>query len=133
MNFENFLIQVAERTLENGGTASKPATGTFLPPRDVWSFPKYPSKTAILPPTVDLIIELRNFIIQNEVYLNEDDCWLGTWIHPQTREFYLDIAMGVDGLDDAKETAKRISIEDGRKIVAIFNARQNKTVFLWED
>jgi hypothetical protein len=133
MNFENFLIQVAEKTLENGGTASIPATGKFLPPRDVWSFPKYPSKTAILPPTVDLITELRNFIIQNEVFLNEEDCWLGTWVHPQTREFYLDIAMGVEGLEDAKETAKCISIEDGRMIVAIFNARQNKTVFLWED
>lgn len=133
MDFENFLIQVAERTLENGGTASKPFARTFLPPRDVWSFPKYPSKTAILAPAVDLAAELRNFISRNEIYLNEKDCWLGTWIHPQTREFYLDVAMGIEGLEKAKETAKRISIEDGRKIVAIFNARQNKTVFLWED
>jgi hypothetical protein len=130
---EEYLKKVVDTTHRNGGSASKPATGKFLPSRDVWSFPKYPSRTAILPPTVDLVTELRNFILHNETYLNEDDCWLGTWIHPQTREYYLDIATGITNLDEARAMAMRISIEEGRKIVAIFNAKRNKTVFLWQD
>jgi hypothetical protein len=129
---DEYLKKVAEATRKNGGTASKPKTRTFLPAMDVWSFPKYPARTAILPPTVNLVDEIRRFILQNETYLNEGDCWLGTWIHPQTREFYLDIATGVADLEKARETAIKVGVEDGRRIVAIFNARRNETVFLWE-
>jgi hypothetical protein len=131
MNFENYLIKVAAETRMQGGTASKPATGEFLPPRDVWSFPKYPSRTAILPPAVDLLTELREFIIHNEVYLNEADCWLGTWIHPKTWEFYLDVATGIADMEAAREMAIKVSAREGRKIVAMFNSMRNETVFLF--
>ena len=87
----------------------------------------------ILPSTVDLAAELRKFIIQNETLLNETDCWLGTWINPRTKEFYLDIATGIVDLNKAVRAAKRISLEDGRKIVAIFNSKRNETVYLWEE
>ena len=132
MIFEEYILRVAAETIKNGGSASRLNKEKFLPPVDVWSFPKYPSRTEILPSTVDLAAELRKFVIQNESFLNEAECWLGTWINPRTKEYYLDIATGVAELSKARETAKRISIEDGRKIVAIFNAKRNETIYLWE-
>ena len=86
----------------------------------------------ILPSTVDLAVELREFITRNEVLLKETDCWLGTWINPRTKEYYLDIATGIVDLDEARRAAIRISHNDGRKIVAIFNSKRNETVYLWE-
>ncbi len=129
---EEYILRVAAETIKNGGSASRLNEKDFLPPGDVWSFPKYPARTTILPSTVDLALELREFITRNEARLNEADCWLGTWINPRTKEYYLDIATGVADLCEARKTAKRISIEDGRKIVAIFNSKRNETVYLWE-
>ena len=126
-------MRVAAETLKNGGSASRLNEKDFLPPKDVWSFPKYPARTMILPSTVDLAAELQKFAIQNETLLNETDCWLGTWINPRTKEFYLDIATGIVDLNKAVRAAKRISLEDGRKIVAIFNSKRNETVYLWEE
>ena len=100
---------------------------------DVWSFPKYPSRTEILPPTVDLETELRKFVIQNESFLSEADCWLGTWINPRTGDYYLDIATGIAELSEARRAAKKASLTEGRKIVAIFNSKRNETVYLWEE
>ncbi len=130
---DEYILRVAAETIKNGGSASRLNAETFLPPVDVWSFPKYPSRTEILPPTVDLASELRKFVIQNESFLNEADCWLGTWINPRSGEYYLDIATGVAGLNEARRAAKRISNKDGRKIVAIFNAKRNETVYLWDE
>ena len=129
-SFEIYLETVIARTLQNGGTASKPSSCKFLPVQDLWSFPKYPSKTAILPPSVNLLDELRNFVAKNEVPLNEDDCWLGTWINPQTGEYYLDIATGIEDLETAKEIAIQAGKAEGRQIVAMFNPKKNETVFL---
>ena len=126
-------MRVAAETLKNGGSASRLNEKDFLPPKDMWSFPKYPARTMILPSTVDLAAELRKFVIQNETLLNETDCWLGTWINPRTKEFYLDIATGIVDLNKAVRAAKRISLEDGRKIVAIFNSKRNETAYLWEE
>lgn len=129
-SFEIYLETVIARTLQNGGTASKPSSCEFLPVQDLWCFPKYPSKTAIHPPSVNLLDELRNFITKNEVPLNEDDCWLGTWINPQTGEYYLDIATGIEDLETAKEIAIQAGKAEGRQIVAMFNPKKNETVFL---
>ncbi len=128
--FNAYLKELAARTLQNGGTASKPATCEFLPDQDVWSFPKYPAKTAILPPTINLLSELRDFIARNEAFLNEADCWLGTWINPQTGNFYFDVATGIADLETAKRKAIQAGKADGREIVAMFNAKRNKTIFL---
>jgi hypothetical protein len=65
--------------------------------------------------------------------LNEANCWLGTWINPRSGEYYLDVATGIADLTEARRTAKRISVEDGRKIVAIFNSKRNETVYLWDE
>ena len=128
--FKRYLEAVAEKTLQYGGTASNPVALEFLPIRDLWCFPKYPSKTAILPPTVNLTAELESFIDQNKKLLNEDDCWLGTWVNPQTGDYYLDVSTGIKGLEAARETAIRVGNNEGRKIVAIFNPARNETIFL---
>jgi hypothetical protein len=97
---------------------------------DAWSFPKYPGKTLILPPDVDLVGEIRAFILANESFLSEADCWLGTWIHPKTRYFYLDISTSRPDLDDARNTALEISRREGRRIVALYHSAREETVYL---
>ncbi len=130
---EEYILRVATETIKNGGSASRLNQEKFLPPMDVWSFPKYPSRTKILPPTVNLETELREFAIHNESLLNEANCWLGTWINPRSGEYYLDVATGIADLSEARRMAIKISLEDGRKIVAIFNSKRNETVYLWDE
>jgi hypothetical protein len=128
--FEKYVLEVAITTLENGGTVSKSDTYQLLPPADDWKFPKYPNKTAILPPEIDLVDELKRFISENEHLLREPDCWLGTWINPQTHCFYLDITTSVVDLDEAKKMALEIGNREGRKIVALYNSGRNEIVYL---
>ena len=128
--FEKYVLEVVIATLEQGGTASKLDTYQFLWPVDAWGFPKYPSKTAILPPSVDLVDELKYFISVNESLLREPECWLGTWINPQTQYFYLDITISCNELDEAKRKALEISKREGRRIVALYNSKRNETIYL---
>jgi hypothetical protein len=121
---------MVKATWENGGVAFKLDTHQFLPPMDVWAFPKYPGRTAILPPDINLVEALEKFITCNEKYLKEPDCWLGTWIHPQTHEFYLDIATGCPDLEAAKKMALEVSQCEVRSIVAIYNSKRKETVYL---
>jgi len=130
--FERYVLDIAIATLEKGGVASKPETYESLPPVDSWSFPKYPQRTAILPPDVDLVEEIKRFIAANEAYLKEPDCWLGTWINPHTKHYYLDITTSCDDLDEARQVAQEISHREGRKIVALYNSKRDQTVYLWE-
>jgi hypothetical protein len=127
--FEKYIPEIATTTLENGGVAFNVDTCQFLEPTDMWSFPKYPGRTAILPPTVDLTQALVEFISRNEQFLREPGCWLGTWIHPQTGDYYLDIATGCRNLDEARKKALEASQRDGRKIVAIYNSKQKQTIY----
>ena len=127
---DEYIREIAFRTLARGGVGFKLDTRQFLPPMDIWAFPKYPGKTAILPSDIDLMHALRDFISTNEQFLREADCWLGTWIHPQTHEYYLDITTGCEDLDQARNRALEASRRDGRRIVAIYNSKQKKTVYL---
>lgn len=131
-DFEKYILEIVRRTLNFGGSASKPNMCGFLPSMDVWSFPKYPARTAILPHTVDLAHELREFIQRNETVLDEEDCWLGTWIHPGSGDYYLDVATGIGDLAEARRAAMQVGAAEGRRIVALFNAKRNETVFLRE-
>lgn len=130
MDLEKYIQEIADCTLKNGGVAFKLDTRQFLPPMDLWAFPKYPGKTAILPPGIDLMEALRDFISTNEQRLQEPDCWLGTWIHPATHDFYLDITTGCKDLNIARRMALEASQRDGRKIVAIYNSEQKETIYL---
>lgn len=131
--FNEYLKKVAQGTQKHGGTASKPKTREFLPAMDAWSFPKYPARTTILPQTIDLAHELRKFIERNKAALDEEDCWLGTWTHPRSGEYYLDVATGIADLAEARRAAMQAGAAEGRRIVALFNAKRNETVFLCED
>lgn len=128
--FEIYIQNVAKATFEHGGTASKLEGYELLSLMDAWQFPKYPSKTVILPPEADLVEALRSFISTNEIFLRETGCWLGTWINPQTRCFYLDITTSCNDLNQAKRIALEISAREGRRIVAIYNSMRKETVFL---
>ena len=131
--FERYLLDVAIATVEKGVIAAKLATYQLLPPIDAWGFPKYPSKTTILPPEIDLVAELRTFIEINETYLNEMDCYLGTWVNPHTKHYYLDITTSCADLEEARRIARAISMKEDRKIVALYNSRREQTVYLWDD
>lgn len=131
--FERYVLDIAIATLEKGGVASRLETYEFLPPADSWSFPKYPQRTAILPPDVDLVEEIKKFIATNEAYLKEPDCWLGTWVNPRTKHYYLDVTTSRDDLDEAREVAQETSRREGRKIVALHNSKRDQTVYLWDD
>jgi hypothetical protein len=127
---EKYIQQVARATLEKGGTGSTLAGYQLLPRTDTWQFPKYPGRTVILPPETDLVEALKSFISANEKLLREPDCWLGTWINPQTYCFYLDITTSCNELNEAKKMALEISAREGRRIVAIYNSRRKETVYL---
>jgi hypothetical protein len=127
---EKYISSIAAATVKSGGVAFKLDTCRFLEPTDIWSFPKYPGRTVILPSNVDLLEALAEFISRNERFLNEPDCWLGTWIHPQTGDLYLDIATGCEDLDEAQQKALEASQRDGRKIVAIYNSKRKETIYL---
>ena len=128
--FTRYILDVVIATLENGGSASRIDTYQFLTPVDTWRFPKYPSKTAILPPDACLSMELKKFIDVNKTFLQEPECWLGTWINPYTRHFYLDVTTSCKDLEIARKTAIDISSKEGRKIVAIYNSKLDQTVYL---
>ncbi|MCD6476507.1 MAG: hypothetical protein J7K85_09665, partial [Anaerolineaceae bacterium] len=128
--FARYIQDVVVSTLENGGSASRIDTYQLLKPEDVWRFPKYPGKTAILPPDVCLSVELEKFIEVNGTYLREPECWLGTWINPQTKHCYLDITTGCKNLEKAQQAALDISKKEGRKIVAIYNSKLEQIVYL---
>jgi hypothetical protein len=106
-------VEVAIATLEKGGSVSKLDTYQLLPPTDDWKFPKYPSRTVILPPQIDLADELKNFIFANEPFLREVDCWLGTWINPRTQQFYFDITTSRNDLEEARKLALELSKSEG--------------------
>jgi len=131
--FKRYILEVAIATLEQGMTASKLETYRFLPPVDAWGFPKYPGRTVILPPGADLSEELVKFVEANEPHLREPDCWLGTWINPHTQHCYLDITTSCRCLEEARRVAMELSTKGGRKIVAIYNAKLDETVYLWDD
>ncbi|QBD81900.1 hypothetical protein EPA93_40370 [Ktedonosporobacter rubrisoli] len=128
--FEKYVLEVAIATLERGGVTSKLATYQLLEPVNRWSFPKYPSKTAILAPDIDIVEELKTFIQLHEQCLREPDCSLGTWINPATKYYYLDITMSCADLEEARREALLISQSEGRKIVAIYNSWCGRTVYL---
>lgn len=131
--FERYIEEIIRRTLYEGGSASNPEKFSFYPPRDLWCFPKYPSRTDILPRATDLVQALKEFLERNKDVLKEEDCWLGTWLNPKTDEVYLDVSTGCEDLEAAQKLTVQVSSLEGRRIVAMFNPKQNKTIYLWEE
>lgn len=128
--FEKYVLEVAIATLEDGGSVSKLNDYSFILPTDSWSFPKYPGKTVILPPHTALVVALKIFIQENRAYLLEKDSWLGTWIHPATGSYYLDITTRSETLEEARQEAIERGKAEGRTIVALYNSLREETVYL---
>jgi hypothetical protein len=129
--FEKYVLDVCIATLERGGVTSKLDTYEFISPTDeAWGLPKYPDKTAILPPGADLAQAITEFIHANEVYLREPGSWLGTWIDPSTNICYLDITAIYFRIEDAMSQATALSSKTQRKIVALYDFKREQPVYL---
>ncbi len=130
MSKRRYLERVRELTLECGWAVSNPVTEEFLHRADAWGFPKYPDRTVILPPDADLIAALESFVVTNTVFLQEANCWLGTWVHPETGKIYLDVTTSCKGLEAALRQVTRINSVSKRQIIAIYNSSLDKTLYL---
>lgn len=130
MYFENYVLAICTTTLERGGVTSKIDTGQFFASTEAWGLPKYPDRTVILSPGADLKQEITAFILANELYLRQPDCWLGTWINPATGNCYLDITAIYSCLEDACREAIALSQHARRKIVALYDFKHEETVYL---
>lgn len=130
---KEWLHTVAAATRTHGGVAARLPTLDLLPPEDAWGFPKYPARTAILPHDVDLFAALDIFVATNMLQLCDQDSCLGTWLHPHTNQYYIDVTTSCADLATAYQQARCISLEQGRKIVAVYNSARQETVYLWDD
>ena len=124
--FDLYVLEVCITTLERGGTTSRPDTYQFLSSVEAWGLPKYPDKTVILPPDANLPQEVTAFIHDNADHFREANCWLGTWIDPQTSHCYLDITSIYTRLEEAITLCHRAQ----RKIVALYDFKRERTVYL---
>jgi len=128
--FEKYVLEVCIATLERGGVTSKIDTYQFFSAVEAWGIPKYPDRTVILPPGASLTQEVSAFIHANEACLKESNCWLGTWIDPDTGNCYLDITTIYTCLEDARREAISLSENSRRKIVALYDFKNEQTVYL---
>ena len=131
--FEKFLLEISIATLERGGVTSNLHTYEFLAPIDAWGLPKYPDRTLILPPEACITEGLRSFIQNNTSHLHAPGTWLGTWIHPLTQCCHLDITEIRPTLEEARHAAHIHSQNRQREIVALYNFKYNRTVFLYNE
>lgn len=115
---------------ETGGVSLDIINNCLVKPHNYWMFPKYPSKTLIIPTTANIKRETLAFINKNKTFLNEPGCMLGIWINPKTNEYYLDITTTRESKEQALDDARQYSIEQGRNIVAIYNPLIDQTIYL---
>ena len=128
--FEKVLWEIAIATLERGGVTFDLLTTSFLAPIDAWGLPRYPERTLILPPDACIAEGLRHFIQQNSSHLYAPEVWLGTWIHPQTNCCHLDITEIYPTLEEAQRIAHSRSLGRQQKILALYNFKHQRTLFL---
>lgn len=126
------VIEIAHRTVTEGGATFDIRTKNFVVPIDAWYYPHYPKITTIIP-VPEQPAALSVFLSNNKNLLQEKDNYLGTWLNPKTQEVYLDITICKNNLDKALTDAREISIEQGRKIVTIYNPYLKKTEYVWDD
>lgn len=127
---ERYLDRVIQLTLTTGGSTTRPGAALAVPPIDSWQFPRHPGKTVIVPAAADLRAAVRAFVQIHTTTLRRPDCWLGTWHNPRDQQIYLDITTSRNDLVEARRIARRLSILEGRRIVALYNQRHHATVFL---
>lgn len=126
------VIEIANRTVAEGGATFDVRTQIFVVPIDAWYYPHYPKITKIIP-IPELPAALKVFLEDNENLLQEKDNYLGTWLNPKTQEIYLDVTISKTNLEEALTGARKISKEQGRKIVTIYNPYLKKAEYVWDD
>jgi hypothetical protein len=126
----DFFDVVVSNTVKHGGVTADVNSYSILSPQNVWYFPKYPSKTVIIPATSDLKSEILQFIEKYWQLLMANDCVFGVWLKPKTNQYYIDINTFTRLESDALSLAEKNSKAEGRSIVSIYNPQQNKTVYL---
>ena len=129
-SFERYVLKVCTMTLERGGTTSRPDTYPFLSAVYAWGLPKYPDRTVIFPPDANLPTTVTAFIQKNADFFKEKNCWLGTWINPQTNHCYLDITCIYTRLEEARREAITLCHRAQRKIVALYDFKRGRAVYL---
>lgn len=128
--FERYVLDVCIATMERGGVTSKINTYQFFSSTEGWGVPRYPDRTVILYPGTDLPNAIAAFIHENRTSLREPDCWLGTWIDPDTGNCYLDITAIHWCLEEALREAIVLSQSAQRKIVALYDFKNEQPIYL---
>ncbi len=128
--FERYVLDICIATLKRGGVTSKLDTYEFLSSTEAWGLPKYPDRTAILPPGTNMAQAVTTFIETNNNQLREPNCWLGTWIDPSTDLCYLDVTTIYFCREDAMREAIALRDTTRRKIVALYDFKLEQPVYL---
>ena len=105
-------------------------TYQFFSSTEAWGVPKYPDKTMILSPGTDLRRAIAAFIYAHKTSLQEPDCWFGTWIDPTTGNCFLDITAIHLCLEEALREAFLLSKSAQRKIVALYDFKNEQPIYL---
>ncbi len=131
--FEKYVLEMCIATIERGGVTSKLDTYEFVSSIEAWRLSIYPDKTVILSPGANLRQEITAFIEKNETSLRGPNCWLGTWINPDTGDCYLDMTVLYFRLEDAKREAIEVNKNARRKIVALYDFQHERSLYLWDE
>lgn len=102
---------------------------SFVEPKDLWYYPKYPSITQIVDAS-NLFAELNKFLTSNSTKLLENDTVFGTWINPKTGKVYIDINTYSEDEVAAQKNAREFSKNDGRQIVSMYNPLQARSEYI---
>lgn len=96
---------------------------------DEWYFPALPDETAIVQPE-QLERTFEDFAAKHKDKLLEDNMYLGVWLNPESNEYYFDINTAVADAREAIELAKQINTSSKRQILALYNPKRDRTVYL---
>ena len=125
-----YIRKLVTLTYQQGGITANVMPQEILGAVDIWMFPKYPAQTVIVPPGPALAPALLSFVQLHWAALCECDTWLGTWVNPETNYWHIDITAGCWTLEEAQQQAFACGARDNRPIMAIYNIRQHRTVYL---
>lgn len=128
--FDRYIHEIVTATKDKGGATTKIDTLEFLQETDCWVFPKYPQITLVLPSDADIEYGIKQFILSNLDLLITANWWLGTWINTINTNYHIDIITMCEVMEIALSTAQNIGKANGHGIVALYNPKYRRTVYL---
>lgn len=84
----------------------------------------------MLPPDADLIRALEASTRSNVLSLSEENCRLGTWVHPETKNVDLGVTTSRNDLDETLRVIVLVNAASSRKTIAVYNSSMGDTVYL---